>query len=177
MPPKRPFASGCSPATGFQALAITALGPGEDGSGKRRDGAPDLLPNPPYCVCVSASHPPPACVCAAGSLAWHAAPKLFVTAWGRACECAAACSRVCACARSGHRPHRMPVTPACSHLRRRRSARGALLAAVRGPARVRRARTEEETAQKNCGRGYRRCCRATGDRRRRAGGAGSGRRA
>ena len=39
MPPKRPFASGCSPATGFQALAITALGPGEDGSGKRRDTA------------------------------------------------------------------------------------------------------------------------------------------
>ncbi len=92
MPPKRPFASGCSPATGFQALAITTLGPGEDGSGKRRDGTPDLLSNPPY-----------------GSPAWDTAPKLFVTAWGRACECACVCSclqphstacvHVCACAR------------------------------------------------------------------------------
>ena len=75
MQPKRPFASGCSPEMGFQALAITVLGPGENGSGKRKDGAPDLLPNPAF-----------------ESPAWYTAPKLMVTAWGRACECARACT-------------------------------------------------------------------------------------
>ena len=49
MPPKRPFVSGCSPATGYQALA---------------EGQ-----NPPF-----------------GSPGWYTAHKLFVTAWGRACE-------------------------------------------------------------------------------------------
>ena len=49
MPPKRPFVSGCSPTTGYQALA----------GGQ----------NPSF-----------------ESPGWYAAHKLFVTAWGRACE-------------------------------------------------------------------------------------------